>query len=91
MEAEIGKVISVEFRKFDIKDDYGCHHHWFQAHDGPSQNATKLGRRLCDYLHKEYQSFESSGNTLFLTYNKNENREGKGFVLSIKIKGNQPL
>ena len=105
MEADLGKIIEITFKTVDIKDENSkCENYWFQAYDGPNPNSTKLGRRVCndlirskkDYrkINKDYISFKSSGNTLFLSFNENDVRRncrncngGAGFILSYKIKG----
>ena len=99
IEADLDKIIEITFKTVDMKDKNSeCQNHWFQAYDGPNSNSTKLGRRVCndlirskkDYnkINKDYTSFESSGNTLFLSFNKNDvSKGGAGFVLSYNIKG----
>ena len=99
MEADLGKIIEITFTTVDMKGKNSrCQNYWLQAYDGPNSNSTKLGRRVCnelirskkDYykINKDYKSFESSGNTLFLSFNENDvSKGGAGFVLSYKIKG----
>ena len=99
IEASLGKIISVKFKEFEMKaygSDRQCEYHWLQVYDGHNSNSANLGGRLCDYtikgpyssdVNEDYESFESTGNKLYLTYNRNDKSKGKGFILSYIVKG----
>ena len=81
------KTVNLRFINLSLEASKDCEASFLQIFDGPNSNSTTFGSKLCGQNIPD--NIESTGNSLFLLFNKTANSANKNkFQITINEKGN---
>ena len=81
------KTVNLRFINLNLETSVDCEVSYLQIFDGPNSNSTTFGSKLCGTNIPD--NIESTGNSLFLLFNKTANSENENkFQIKLNEKGN---
>ena len=80
------KTVNLRLVNLNLETSMDCELSYLQVFDGPNSNSTTFGSKLCG--HNIPDNIESTGNSLFLLFNKSANSANENkFQITVNEKG----